>query len=89
MTTIAFTPSADAPFVFQATLDGDPYSCVVIWNVAAQRYYITILDSSNNTTVCRALVGSEAGNPINLVYSYFTVSTLVFYAVTETFEILP
>lgn len=89
MTTVAFTPSSASAFQFQATLDGAAYQCSVPWNVAAQRYYLTITDNSGNQIVSRALVGSTTANPINLVWSYFTTSTLVYYSDTQIFVISP
>lgn len=89
MTTIAFLPNALIGFQFQATLDGNSYQCSVSWNIAAQRWYITIYDSGGNVVVCRSLVASTIQNPINLVYGYFFTSTLVFYDSTQTFVITP
>lgn len=40
------------------TLDGAPYSVMVAWNLAAQRWFINVHDADRNLIVCRSLVGS-------------------------------
>lgn len=65
MTTfINFVPSTVAPFSFQATLDGDQYNVVVTWNVFGQRFYVNVYAADGTLVVCRALVGSPTGLPV-------------------------
>jgi hypothetical protein len=39
-----FTPTATQPFQFSPTLDGAPYSLVVTWGLAGQRWYVNLYD---------------------------------------------
>lgn len=87
-TTIDFTPTTAAPFQFQALLDGNTYTCTVLWNIFGARYYIQIADLQNTVILYRSMVGSPLGYDINLVSGYFA-STLVFRAPTQQFEISP
>ena len=64
ITYFPFTPVPNSNFVFQPTLDGDVYNCVVTWNFAAQRYYLNIYNLDGTLIVSRAMVGSPLG--INL-----------------------
>ena len=59
-----FAPTAAAPFQFQTTLDGALYNVVVTWNTFGQRWYINIYDQTGNLALCRALVESPSGVPI-------------------------
>lgn len=59
MTTyFAFQPTAQQVFSFQPTLDGATYNVAVLWNFAAQRWYLRIQDLSGNLIVYRPLIGS-------------------------------
>jgi hypothetical protein len=67
MTTLTkFSPglTANPPFQFSATLDGNQYTISVTWNFAAQRYYIQITDQFGNTIVTRPMIGSPALQPL-------------------------
>lgn len=87
-TIIPFTPSTQAPFQFQATLDGALYTVIVKWNWFGQRWYIEVLDLSGNLIIYTAMVGSPVGYDISLVVGLFT-STLVYRAPANQFEISP
>jgi len=91
MTTIAFLPSATStpPFQTIVNLDGVNYSLSVVWLIAAQRWYFSILDLSGNTILYAPLIGSPLNADINLTWGYFFVSTLVFRADSNQFEITP
>lgn len=88
MTTFPFIPSNNTPFQFQPTLDNNPYTCVVTWNLFGQRYYLNCLDLSGNLIFCKAMVGSPPNYDISLTAGYFA-STLVFRAADQTFEVNP
>jgi hypothetical protein len=89
-TVIAFTPTSNTVFSFTATLDGVNYTCVVTWNLWAQRWYLNIYSISPTAlVVCKALIASPDNYPINLVFGYFTTSTLVFYDENQTFVVTP
>jgi hypothetical protein len=88
-TYIPFVPSIQAPFQFQATLDGNIYTIQCTWNLFGQRFYINIYDASNTLIVCRPQVGSPATYNINLLAGYFLASVLVYRASTGNFEVDP
>ena len=61
MTTItSFSPSATAnpPFQFQPTLDGEQYIVTATFNVFGNRWYINISDLSGNLILSRPMTGS-------------------------------
>jgi len=89
MTTfIPFTPSAETPFQFTATLDGTQYNVVVTWNIFGQRWYINVYDTSNNLICAPPMVGSPPNYDINLVQGFFN-SVLLYRVSTGNFEISP
>lgn len=62
MTTIFnFSPSFTAAPQFQPTLDGQQYTCIVTWNVFAQRYYVNCLSLNGELIFSRPLIGSAVG----------------------------
>ena len=68
LTTITlFTPTSQAPFTFQATLDSAAYTCAVLWNMWRQWWYLQITDQSGNLVCLRALVGSPPSRPIGSI----------------------
>ena len=58
MTIIPFAPSNNAPFIFQATLDGQTYTVQTTWNLYESRWYINIYTLSNTLIYCMPLIGS-------------------------------
>ena len=88
-TIIPFEPTASAPFQFQATLDGQIYTCAVTWNLFGQRWYLGCYTLTGTLMFNRALVGSPLGYDINLAAGIFTTSALVYRAPTGQFEISP
>lgn len=88
-TSTIFTPTSAGPFQFGATLDGQDYVCNVTWNLWRQGWYLNIYTTTSNLVVCRALVPSTMGYPVNLVSGYFTTSTMVFYDANQTFVVTP
>ena len=88
-TQTAFTPTAAGAFQFNATLDGGAYVCTVTWNVYAQRWYLNIYSITGTLIVARALIASNPAFPINLVFGYFTTSTMVFDDSTQIFTVSP
>ena len=59
-----FTPTAQAPFQFQPTLDGQTYSIFVTWNLYGQRYYVNVYDLSGNLIVALPVIGSPSSKSI-------------------------
>ena len=86
MTTyVNFTPSTNALFQFQATLDGNLYNVVITWSLAGQRYYINVYALDGTLIVAKPLVGSPLDYDINLVWGLFTNSTLIYRAPSRQF----
>ena len=91
MTTfVAFTPSnTGVPFQANVTLDGNLYSLTASWNLAAQRWYLTITDTTGNLVWSGGLVGSPLTSNIYLALGIFTTSTILYREDTGNFEINP
>lgn len=89
-TLVAFTPSnTGVPFQANVTLDGNPYSLTASWNLAAQRWYATLTDTTGNLVWSGALVGSPLTSDIYLALGIFTTSTILYREDTGNFEINP
>lgn len=71
-----FTPSNVAAPTFMPTLDGDPYTIQVSFQLFGQRYYLNCYDLSGNRIFTRPMVESEAGKIINAI-SWNVASGLV------------
>lgn len=54
-----FQPSNQGSPTFQPTLDGNPYSCVVTWNLFGQRYYLNCYDQTNTLAFCVPLIETD------------------------------
>ncbi|MHB8372272.1 MAG: phage baseplate plug family protein [Thermoplasmataceae archaeon] len=91
MTTISFSfsPTANPPFQTTVMLDGVNYTLSALFNFPSQRWYFTITNSSNVVVLCRPITGSPVGSDINLLFGYFSVSTLVYRSSTGNFEVGP
>jgi hypothetical protein len=71
-TIIPFVPSNITTPKISVTLDGNPYTIFITWNVSAQRYYINVYDQSGNWIVTTALVSTPpARGVLNAVYDPF------------------
>jgi len=68
MTTVTqFTPSPFSAFTFSPTLDGQQYTGVVTWNIAAQRWYISVYAlGSTDPVFSRPLIGSTSAVDVEL-----------------------
>lgn len=90
MTTLVnFTPSSTAPFQFNAVLDSVTYVVTIPWNTYGLRFYVNIADTSGNLVMSKPLIGSPDNYNINLLFGYFTTSTMVFRVSSQNFEITP
>lgn len=67
-----FTGNERQSMTFTSVLDGTVYNCQLKWNIAAQRWYLLITDSSDNTVINTALVGSPVTGGINLISGIFS-----------------
>lgn len=72
-----FTGNERESMVFTPVLDGSVYNCQIKWNIAAQRWYLLITDNSGNTILNTPMVGSVSDGGINLIYSVFTSTTMI------------
>lgn len=90
-TLIAFNPnnSTIPPFSTPLTLDGASYVGDVTWNVAGQRWYMTISDASGTVTWAGAMVGSPPSVDIHLAPSIFSQSTILYREDTGNIEVNP
>ncbi|WP_186194468.1 phage baseplate plug family protein [Burkholderia gladioli] len=90
-TLIAFNPSnvTSPPFQETIALDGVSYSLSVAWNIAGQRWYVTLTDQNGNIVWSGALVGSPIGFDIPLAPGIFSTSTLLYREDTGNFEVGP
>jgi len=92
MTTfVAFLPNASATPPFQAvfTLDGASVIGSVAWNIASQRWYLTLANQSGAVLWNGALVGSPLDTDILLACGVFETSTILYRADTGNFEVTP
>lgn len=83
---IPFLPSTSANFQFQATLDGAQYSVICTFNAYGQRYYVNIVDTSQELVLARPVVASPDEYDISITLGYFTTK-LVYRASTASFEV--
>lgn len=77
-TFINFVPSLVEAPSFDVTLDGENYTCIVTWNVQAQRYYINLYTLNGALILCEALVGSSVGidlEAISWANGFVTITT--------------
>lgn len=90
-TLIPFQPSnaTTPPFQSTVTLDGAAYALTVTWNIAAQRWYVTLTDQNGNVTWCGAMVGSPLGADIVLAPGIFVSSTILYREDTGNIEVTP
>ncbi len=91
MTIIPFSPvpNASPPFQANFTLDGQTYNGVVTWNVAAQRWYLTLQDQYGNVAWSGALIGSPLTANLYLALGVFQTSTVLYRTDTGVFEVSP
>jgi hypothetical protein len=89
MTKVPFNPRPDAAFQFSATLDGEPHTMLVPWNVFGQRWYLVCLGANGLVVFNVPVVGSPDEGNIDLVAGYFSVSQMFFRIYSQTFEIVP
>ena len=78
--TIAFNPSdtASPPQSFTFQLENAEYTASVWWNVAGQRYYLVIYDSSGDVVINHPMVSSPPASPINLAPGIFASSGIAY-----------
>lgn len=91
MTTVPFQPNATTapPFAAIVTLNGQPYTLAVAWNIYRGDWYMSLTDQSGNLLINQPLIGSPPGADIYLAWGLIGSSTLVYRVSTGNFEIGP
>lgn len=91
MTTIPFTPNNGnaPPFSTIFTLDGNPYNGSAWWNIAGQRWYLTLSDQSGTVVWNGPIIGSSLTYDIPLAPNVFSTSTLIYREDSGVFEVTP
>lgn len=67
MTTFAFAPPPNNTFAFQPTLDGQTSTCVVYWNLDAQRWYVNVSVSTTGVLFNMPLIGSASPQQVQYI----------------------
>jgi len=75
-TTFKFTGNENSAVSFTPSLDGAVYNAVIKWNLAAQRWYLTITSNSGARMLTRPLVGSSNTSDINILFGIFTTKLI-------------
>lgn len=90
-TLIQFAPnnSFSPPFSTPVTLDSASYTCNVVWNVSGQRWYMSLVDSTNTAIWTGAMLGSPLNFDILLAVGVFTTSTILYREDTGNIEVNP
>ncbi len=93
MTTyVTFSPqttSAGVPWTGIFILDGQAYKASASWNLAGQRWYLSLSDGYGNVVWYGPLIGSPLNFDILLAPGVFAQSTLLYRADTGNFEVNP
>ena len=79
--TTSFLPnvSLSPPFTFSASLYGTTYTVHVIWNLAGQRYYVQLIDSSGTIAITHPMISSTTSLIVNLVPGLFPSGNALSY----------
>ena len=86
--TTTFLPneSLSPPFTFSASLYGTTYTVHVIWNMAGQRYYVQLIESSGTVVITHPMISSSSDLDVNLVPGLFpTGNSLTYSSSTNLF----
>lgn len=89
MTNYPFTGNENQAINFTPSLDGVVYNASVTWNIAGQRWFITITGGNGVRYLTRPLIGSIASKPVNLLFGVFDVSTLVWLESDGIIQVVP
>lgn len=87
MTIIDFSPTTTSVFTFQPTFDGSVYTCVVSWNLAGQRYYVSCYSLAGILIFNLPLIGSPLDYDISITAGYFTTK-MVYRVQSGVIEII-
>lgn len=90
-TLISFTPSniSNPPFSTVVTLDSNSYTASATWNLAGQRWYLSLTDQSGNNIWTGGMVGSPLTANIYLAPGIFATSTILYREDTGNIEVTP
>lgn len=86
-TTIAFLPNnaSTPPFQAQVTLDGNPYTLAVAWNLYRGDWYVSIANQTGAIVCNQPLIGSPPGTNLYLFPGLFVTSTVVYVPSSRSF----
>lgn len=87
MTTYTVQKQSQRSQQFNVELDGASYLAIIYWLAFGQRYYIRILDNSNQTVLNLPLISSDYD--VNIVAGYFSDSSLTYHADDSLMVVLP
>lgn len=82
-----FSGNEQKSMVFTPVLDGMVYHCQMKWNLAAQRWYLDISDSSGNRVLTTPAVASPVSYDINLLVGAFQNTKMVWRYATAQIEV--
>lgn len=86
---LTLSKTSTPPFQALVTLDGQAYNLIVKWNLAAQRWYLSLTDQAGNVAWNGALVGSPLTYDIPLAPGVFQTSTILFREDSGNIEVTP
>jgi hypothetical protein len=81
------SPTSTPPFAFKATLNGQPYSVTITWNLSGQRWFLNVLTLQGVLVWTGASVPSPLNYDINIVNGFFGTSSIVLRAASNQFEV--
>ena len=84
-----FAPNVNRNFQFAPTLDGTQYTVLVNWSLFGRRWLVNVYNLQGVRVVTKPLRTSPDDYDINMLKGYFTTSSLVYRASSDTFEVRP
>lgn len=83
-----FSGNEQKSMVFTPMLDGEVFNCQIKWNIAAQRWYLTVTDNSGRRQLTIPLMGSPAEFDINLLVGAFSTTKMVWRVTSGQIEVI-
>lgn len=86
MTTYPFTGNESKAINFTPSLDGVIYNASVGWNLASQRWFITITSNDGTRMLTRPMIESPSYSDFNILFGVFS-STMIWRQVDGVIEV--